>query len=236
MPDGTPGFEPAASGFYPVSDARLRLHVGRLPGSVYECRARKRLLHVGQRRSRRRLRRRIIDVGNGRKYYHPWYDTPDTAFSGVTPRPTIPKFTTDIVWRTYQITKDASLLAKVCRSNNRTIIDNLVTEMKMVPRFGGMVYIGTSAAARDRCGYGFTDSVKKTGNELYCSLLDVRAGNELADLLTLVGRQSEAAAWRAAAAAETGASKDVLECAPRDVSRRHGAVQPNRRLGIGVCG
>ena len=203
MPDGTSGFEPAASGFYPCfwtrdyaymvegcpeafTPAELKnacytlVNAIRSDGYAVEC----------------------INVKNGHKYYRPGYDAANAY--GVNPTADNSQFTVDIAWRTYQITKDAAVLNKVCRSNGRTIIDNLVTEMKMVPRRQGMVYIDPKLPW-DRSPYGFTDSVKKTGNELYCSLLDVRAGNELADLLTVVGRTGEAATWRAAAAAETAA-------------------------------
>ena len=145
MPDGTPGFEPAASGFYPCfwtrdyaymlegcpeafTNAELKgacytlVNAVRGDGYAVEC------IDVATAAS-------IITLGTIRRI---------RLLRGVDPTADNSQFTTDIVWRTYQITKDASLLAKVCRSNNRTIIDNLVTEMKMVPRSGGMVYIGTS--------------------------------------------------------------------------------------------
>ena len=107
------------------------------------------------------------------------------------------QFTVDIAWRTYQITKNTALVNQ--------IIDKLVGTMNSVPRSAnGLVYIDPTQAW-DRCPYGFTDSVKKTGNELYCSLLDVRASNELADLLAVAGRPTDAATWRAAAASKTTA-------------------------------
>ena len=90
-----------------------------------------------------------------------------------------------------------------------------------------MVYIDPTLPW-DRCPYGFTDSVKKTGNELYCSLLDVRASNELADLLTVAGRTGDAATWRAAAAAETTAiqrtfwNSELHGVQSRSVQCRHG--------------
>jgi neutral trehalase len=48
----------------------------------------------------------------------------------------------------------------------------------------------------DRCPYGFTDTVRKEGDELFCSLLYVQASRQLADLLSSAGRATEAENWK----------------------------------------
>jgi hypothetical protein len=113
-------------------------------------------------------------------------------------------FTVDVAWRTYQQTKDTALVGQV--------IDKLVQTMNAVPHDpngNGLVYIDPTKAW-DRCPWGFTDSVKKTGDELMCSLLDVRASKELADLLDVAGRSTEATTWRAAAVAKTNSIRSVF--------------------------
>lgn len=113
------------------------------------------------------------------------------------------QFTVDVAWRTHQRLKDASLLNQ--------IIDPLVKTMNAVPRnpVTGLVYIDPTKEW-DRCPYGFTDSIRKTGDELFCSLLDVRASRELADLLDAAGRSSEATTWRTAADAKTAAIRNTF--------------------------
>ena len=48
----------------------------------------------------------------------------------------------------------------------------------------------------ERCPYGFTDSIQKSGDELFCSLLMVQAARQLGDLLEAGGRKDEAQKWR----------------------------------------
>jgi hypothetical protein len=48
----------------------------------------------------------------------------------------------------------------------------------------------------DRCPYGFTDSIRKQGDELLCSLLYVQACRQLADLLHVAGRTGDAQHWK----------------------------------------
>ena len=68
----------------------------------------------------------------------------------------------------------------------------------------GMVYVSSGI------GYGFQDTVGVTGNDFYCSLLDVQASNQLAALLTAAGNTSAAATWTAAARAETTAIQNTF--------------------------
>ena len=107
-----------------------------------------------------------------------------------------PLFEVDVAYRTYMNTRDPTLLNKTL-SNGSTLVNGLVTLMNGVPRSNGMVYVSSGI------GYGFQDTVSITGNDFYCSLLDVQASNQLAALLTAAGNTSAAATWTAAANTET---------------------------------
>ena len=114
-----------------------------------------------------------------------------------------PMFYVDLAYRTYQNTGSSTLLQKTC-SNGQTLINDLVNLMNGVPRSSNMVNITGGI------GYGFQDTVNVTGNDFYCSLLDVQASNELAALLTAAGNTSAAATWTAAAKAETTAIQSTF--------------------------
>ncbi len=107
-----------------------------------------------------------------------------------------PLFEVDVAYRTYMNTGDPTLLSKTL-NNGSTLVNGLVSLMNGVPRQNGMVYVASGI------GYGFQDTVTVTGNDFYCSLLDVQASNQLAALLTATGNTSAAATWTAAAKAET---------------------------------
>src|SRR5207245_1269171 len=76
-------------------------------------------------------------------------------------------FTVDVAWRIYQKTQDSSFISKnillLEKSLNGAPRDNL----------NGLVYIDST-----RSSYGFTDLVPKRGDDLFCSLLFVRACRE----------------------------------------------------------
>ena len=196
MSDGTSGFEPAASGYYPAFWTRDYAYmVEGCPEAFTNTELTNACLTlvnaIGPYNGVANTAVECIKP-DGTVYHKPGWDT-----MGVNATADNSQFTVDIAWRTYQQTGDTALV-------NQTI-NKLVATMNSVPRSAnGLVYIDPTQAW-DRCPYGFTDSVKKTGNELYCSLLDVRASNELADLLTVAGRTTDAATWRASAAAKTTA-------------------------------
>ena len=98
------------------------------------------------------------------------------------------QFTVDVAWRTYQHTADVELV--------QAIVDRLVKAMNSVPRNPAtrLVFIKPQEEW-DRCPYGFTDTVHKQGDELFCSLLFVQACRQLADLLNIVKRFDEASQW-----------------------------------------
>ena len=100
------------------------------------------------------------------------------------------QFTVGVAWHTYRKTKDAVLLNE--------ILEPLVKTMRAVPRNPetGLVRIDPNQEW-DRCPYGFTDSVRKTGDELFCSLLYAQACRQIADLMKTCGRDSEGEAWLA---------------------------------------
>ena len=98
-----------------------------------------------------------------------------------------PPFTVSVAWQTYQRTKDKTLLAE--------LLEPLIKTMNYMPRntTNGLAHI---AFPGERCPYGFTDSIKKSGDELFCSLLMVQASRQLGDLLEAGGRKDEAQKWR----------------------------------------
>jgi hypothetical protein len=98
------------------------------------------------------------------------------------------QFTVAVVWHTFQATHDRELLGQT--------LDQLLKTMAAVPRnpVTGLVHI--KPEGWDRCPYGFTDTVRKQGDELFCSLLFIQACRQLADLLTAANRPEEAARWR----------------------------------------
>ncbi len=100
------------------------------------------------------------------------------------------QFTVAVAWHTYRKAKDAQLLQEC--------LDPLIKTMNAVPRnpATGLVHI-TPGELWDRCPYGFTDTVHKQGDELFCSLLYVEASRRLADLLTSAGRTDDVEKWQA---------------------------------------
>jgi hypothetical protein len=120
---------------------------------------------------------------DGTPIYMPGYGT-----MGVHPVADGSQFTVAVVWHTYHKTKDARLLQES--------IEPLIKAMSAVPRnpATSLVHI-KPGEPWDRCPYGFTDSVRKQGDVLFCSLLYVQASRQLSDLLHRVGRAADAEKW-----------------------------------------
>jgi hypothetical protein len=120
---------------------------------------------------------------DGTPIYKPGYGT-----MGENPVADGSQFTVGVAWHTYRRTRSAVLL--------REILDPLVKTMGAVPRNPetGLVHIAPGPGW-DRCPYGFTDTVRKQGDVLFCSLLYVQACRQLADLLRWGGRDSESQEW-----------------------------------------
>ncbi len=121
---------------------------------------------------------------DGTPIYMPGYGT-----MGKNPVADGSQFTVAVVWHTYQRTKNAQLL--------RESIEPLIKAMNVVSRnpANGLVHI-KPGEEWDRCPYGFTDTVHKQGDVLFCSLLYVQASRQLSDLLNYAGRPTEAGNWR----------------------------------------
>lgn len=98
------------------------------------------------------------------------------------------QFTVGVVWHTYKKTKNIDLL--------KEMLDPLIKIMNVVPRNPetGLVHIDPGLAW-DRCPYGFTDTARKQGDVLFCSLLYVQACRQLSELLLLGGRETESQKW-----------------------------------------
>jgi hypothetical protein len=113
------------------------------------------------------------------------------------------QFTVSVAWHTYRRTNDIALL--------RGIVDDLIRTMNVVPRNpkSGLVHIRVSAQW-DRCPYGFTDTIRKQGDVLFCSLLYVQASRRLSDMLDVLGRQAEAQSWKAEAENAAASIRDVF--------------------------
>ena len=124
---------------------------------------------------------------DGTPIYMPGYGT-----MGDNPVADGSQFTVNVAWHTYQKTRNRELL--------ESMLDPLLKAMKAVPRSPatGLVHI-KPGKAWDRCPYGFTDTVRKQGDDLFCSLLYVQASRQLADLLEAGGRANEAKTWRSQA-------------------------------------
>lgn len=99
------------------------------------------------------------------------------------------QFMVDVAWQTFQAVHDTNLVVST--------VDALLKGMKAVPLnpATGLVHI-RPGPEHDRCPYGFTDAVRKQGDELFSSLLLVQASRQLSDLLEAANRGDEAAYWR----------------------------------------
>lgn len=101
-----------------------------------------------------------------------------------------PPFTVGVAWRTWQRTKNRRVL--------KEFLDPLVRTMRYMPRnpTNGLAHIKFTG---ERCPYGFTDTILKSGDELFSSLLFVQASTQLGDLLEADARRDDAQYWRAEA-------------------------------------
>jgi hypothetical protein len=123
---------------------------------------------------------------NGTVIYKPGYGT-----MGENPVADGGPFTVDVAWQTHRRLQDKQLIVQ--------IVDRLVRTMEAVPRNPQTGLVHIKLKGYDRCPYGFTDTVRKQGDELFTSLLWIQAARQLADLLAIAGRADEAGKWTAAA-------------------------------------
>ncbi len=120
---------------------------------------------------------------DGTPVYKPGYGT-----MGLKPVTDGTPFTVDVAWLTWQKTKNKKILKKY--------LPALVSAMYRVPRnpVTRLVFI-KPGPVRERCGYGFTDTVNKQGDVLFSSLLFVQACRQLSDLLNVNGDNKAALYW-----------------------------------------
>ena len=99
------------------------------------------------------------------------------------------QFALDVAWHTWERTGDKKLIADTA--------DKLIKAMNATPRdpTNGLVYVKPGPEP-DRCPYGFTDSIRKQGDELFCSILYAQASRQLSDLLNVVNRKDDAKRWK----------------------------------------
>jgi glycogen debranching enzyme len=126
---------------------------------------------------------------DGTPVYKPGYGT-----MGLHPVADGTPFTVDVVWLTWRKTGNKKILKKY--------LSPLVSAMQRVPRHpdSRLVFI-KPGPVRDRCGYGFTDTVNKQGDVLFSSLLFVQACRQLTDLLNAAGNNKAARYWEEETAA-----------------------------------
>lgn len=100
------------------------------------------------------------------------------------------QFTVGVAWHTCQRTGSAQLLNE--------ILGPLLRTMDAAPRNPKTRLVHIIAGAEwDRCPYGFTDTARKQGDVLFCSLLYVQACRQLSELLLSAHRTVEARKWKA---------------------------------------
>jgi hypothetical protein len=124
----------------------------------------------------------VDSVGlNGTPYY-----MPNSGLQGVNPVADGSQFTIDIAWRIYQRTGNLAFVQR-----NLVALQKGLDVVPINPA-NGLVYADST-----RSSYGFTDLVPKRGDDLFCSLLLIRAQRQMADLYTAVGAPDVAAKLRA---------------------------------------
>jgi len=121
---------------------------------------------------------------DGTPIYKPGYGS-----MGANPVADESQFTVSVAYHTYKKTKNKELLGE--------ILDPLIKTMQAVPRNSetALVHI-VPGDQYDRCPYGFTDTVRKQGDVLFCSLLFVQACRQLSHLLNEAGRGEEVRGWK----------------------------------------
>ncbi len=113
------------------------------------------------------------------------------------------QFTVAVAWHTWCRTHDMQLL--------REMVDPLVKTMNAVPRNPdtGLVRI-KPGEERDRCPYGFTDTIRKQGDVLFCSLLYVQACRQMSELLDAGEREIDAEHWESEGKRVTQSIRDTF--------------------------
>jgi len=113
------------------------------------------------------------------------------------------QFTVSVAWHTYHRTRNEEFLGEV--------LPPLITAMNAVPRNPetGLVHIDPDQGW-DRCPYGFTDTIRKQGDVLFCSLLYVQACRQVSDLLSAGGWKDESKRWQKEAVRVTASIQKIF--------------------------
>jgi hypothetical protein len=109
---------------------------------------------------------------------------PDYFSAGTEPETDSAQFLVKLVFDYYRRTGKVGLF--------RTYRRALVRGMNWIPRRGGLVWIDP---ANPHSSYGFTDGIRKTGNELFSSLLYIEASHKLASLYRAIHMQKTGRRW-----------------------------------------
>jgi len=113
-----------------------------------------------------------------------------------------PQFTVGVAFHAFQRTRDTRHLA--------SIIEPLIKTMNAAPRNEQTGLVHIKPGGWDRCPYGFTDTIRKQGDVLFCSLLYVQASRQLSQLLTALDRKKDAEHWQAQAEAVSQSIRKVF--------------------------
>jgi hypothetical protein len=121
---------------------------------------------------------------DGSPVYQPGYGT-----MGINPVSDGSQFMINVAWHTWKKTGDLPLIKET--------IDKLFLAMQAVQTNAenGLVHIKTTKEW-ERAPYGFTDTVRKTGDIFFCSLLYVQACRQLSEMAGRIGLQKEASYWK----------------------------------------
>jgi hypothetical protein len=197
MKDGTSAFPPQVGIGYEAF--WLRDYVYTLEGSV-DSYSDKELLDAGRLfiKSMRADGAGVDCVKfDGQPIYKPGFGT-----LGTNPVADGSQFTVAAIRHIYKKTKNLDFLEEN--------IDALIRTMRIVPRNPKTKLVHIKDDDWDRCPYGFTDTVRMQGDILFCSLLYVEAGRRLSELLDVVGRKEEAAAWKSEAEVVAGNIREIF--------------------------
>ena len=135
---------------------------------------------------------------DGTPIYQPGFGT-----MGINPVADGSQFMVDVAWHTYQKVQDTSILS--------SSITQLEAAMAAVPRNAatGLVYIDPNIP-NDRAPYGFTDSIPKQGDLLFCSLLYVQAARQMSYMYGALDQPTQQQQWATEAATVTQSIRNTL--------------------------
>jgi len=135
---------------------------------------------------------------DGRPIYQPGFGT-----MGENPVADGSQFYIDIVYHAYHKLEDKQILEELWSSLERAF--------RALPRHPktGLVWIDTERAW-DRCPYGFTDTVRKQGAELFSSLLLVQTLRQMSELASVRGKPALTAEYAAQAAEVSAQIREVF--------------------------